>query len=329
MNTVILCGGFGKRLMPLTNRLPKPMLPIANRPMLDYAFAQLKRFELTDVTLTLAYMPQKIIEWVKGYCDFNIGYSVEKEPLGTAGGVKNAQDKLSDVFFVLSGDGLNDINLDELYQTHKKSGADVTMAVTRSATPWLYGVVESKDGFVKEFYEKPDFFNEEKWINTGVYVINKYVLDYVPHKTFYDFSKDLFPFVLQKGTIAVYEHNGYWSDIGDFASYYKANMDLKKGGFYPFAYNAYGKKSEYCGGLYGSVIGESTSVVGRINNCVIGNNCRICSGAALKDCVVFDGSVVKNRHDECIVDSDFVLPLSEHIHRHDKILKKNRICATK
>ena len=330
MNAVILCGGFGKRLAPLTDNLPKPMLSVANRPMLDYTFAQLNRYGITDVTLTLAYMPKKITDWVQGYKEFTRHYSVEEIPLGTAGGVKNASRHLDDVFVVVSGDGLNNIDLNKMYEKHIRSGADVTMAVTLSDTPWLYGVVEHDGGFVREFAEKPAI-SGKKWINTGVYIINKYVLDYVPDDTFYDFSKDLFPFVLDKGSIGVYEHKGYWSDIGDFFSYYKANMDMKKGGFYPFAYNyLFGMDSELYGSNDISLVSGSASLVGRIRGCVIGKNCRVASGAVLDRCVVLDNTIVHGRHSGCIISGDIAIDISEYSSPlNSKIFKKTWIQDTK
>ncbi len=312
MNAVILCGGFGKRLAPLTNDTPKPMLNVANRPMLDYCFAQLQHYGITDVALTLAYLPEKITQWVQGYKTFVRHYSVEDIPLGTAGGVKNASRYLSDVFVVMSGDGLNNIDLKKMYETHLKSGADITMAVTPSITPWLYGVVEQSGGFVREFYEKPADMSGKRWINTGIYIVNKYVLDYVPEDTFYDFSKDLFPLVIEKGSIGVYEHNGYWNDIGDFSNYFKANMDMKKGGFYPFVYNTFFEKdSDLYGSADISLVSRSASVVGRINGCVIGGGSRIASGAVLNKCVVLDGTIVRGRHSNCIISGDIAIDVDD------------------
>lgn len=331
MNAVILCGGFGKRLAPLTNDLPKPMLNVANRPMLDYTFAQLNYYGISDVTLTLAYMPKKIIDWVQGYKEFNRHYSVEEMPLGTAGGVKNAARYLSDVFVVVSGDGLNNIDLNKMYETHIKSGADVTMAITPSDTPWLYGVVEHKNGVVKEFFEKPQDQSGKRWINTGVYMVNKYVMDYVPDNIFYDFSKDLFPFILDKGVIGVYEHNGYWSDIGDFFSYYNANMDMIKGGFYPFAYNQfYEKDSELYGGSDISLVAGSSSIVGRICGCIIGRGSRVASGAVLDRCIVLDNTIAKGRHSGCIISGEYAIDISEYTSPiNSKFFKKSWQRATK
>ncbi len=329
MNAVILCGGFGKRLAPLTNELPKPMLSVANRPMVDYCFAQLNHYGITNVTLTLAYLPEKIAGWAQGYKNFRLHYSVEETPLGTAGGVKNAAKDFSETFVVMSGDGLNNIDLNKMYETHVKSGADVTMAITPSLSPWLYGVVEHKGGYVRNFYEKPRDMIGKRWINTGVYIVNKYVLDYIPNETFYDFSKDFFPFVLEKGAIAVYEHNGYWSDIGDFLSYYKANMDMKKGGFYPFAYNRYYEKdSDLYGSTDISLVSQSASVVGRISGCVIGKGSIVSSSAILDRCVVLENAVVRGRHSGCIIGGDIAIDVNDPP-LNVKISKKNSLFATK
>lgn len=329
MNAIILCGGFGKRLAPLTDKTPKPLLTVANRPMLDYVFGQLSYFGLTDVTLTLAYMPEKIISKAQGYKHFSLHVSVEDKPLGTAGGVKKAAEYLEDTFVVLSGDGLNNINLNKMYERHVKSGADVTMAITPSETPWLYGVVEHSGGYVKNYIEKPQNVTGRSQVNTGVYIINKYVLDYIPDNTYYDFSKDLFPFVLDKGSIGVYEHTGYWSDIGDFRSYFNANMDMIKGGFYPFAYNGYYERdSELFGSSDLSLVSQSASIVGRISGSIVGKNSRISSGAVLDRCVVLEDTIVKGRHSDCILSGSSVIDIAD-APLNAKIFKKNRNTAIK
>lgn len=331
MNAVILCGGFGKRLAPLTDDLPKPLLTVANRPMLDYTFSQLSYYGITDVTLTLAYLPQKVIDYVRGFKEFSLHYGVEEIPLGTAGGVLNASRYLDDVITIVSGDGLNNIDLNKMYIRHLESGADVTMAVTQSDKPWLYGVVEHSKGFVREFFEKPKDAVGKKWINTGTYIINKHVLDYIPENTFFDFSKDLFPFILEKGSIAVYEHNGYWSDIGDFVSYFNANMDMKKGGFYPFIYNNhYEKDSELYGGFDMSLVSHSASVVGRINGCVIGQGSRVASGAVLDKCVVLNDAIANGRHSRCIISPKYAIDVGEYLSTaNSKIFKKSELSGTK
>lgn len=324
MNAVILCGGFGKRLAPLTNRIPKPMLSVANRPMLSYCFDQLGRYKIFDVTLTLAFLPEQIIKWAQGYEDFDIKFSIESTPLGTAGGVKNAIKHLSDVFVVISGDGLSNVNLDEMIDTHLSSGADVTMAITQSATPWLYGVVEHSDGYVKQFLEKPKDLFGKRWINTGVYIVNKYILDYVPQNVFFDFSKDLFPRVLANGKISIYKHNGYWNDIGDFVSYHKANMDMLKAGLYPMVNNAYHEYSTLLGKRAPSIVSNTALVAGRISGCVIQKNCRVCSSAILDECVVLENAIVKGRHSRCIITDEIAIPLSEYmVDENAKFFKKS------
>lgn len=292
--------------------------------------AQLAFYGIYDITMTLAFLPEKIISHVRDYKEFKCHYSVEEAPLGTAGGVKSAAKHLNDVFVVLSGDGLNNIDIGKMYETHIKSGVDVTMAITPSDTPWLYGVVEHKNGIVRDYVEKPRDAVGKKWINTGIYIINKYVLDYIPQNTFYDFSKDLFPFVLEKGTIGVYEHKGYWSDIGDFKSYFKANMDMKKGGFYPFPLSCRYDDSELYGGADISLVSKSASVVGRISGCVIGKNSRIASSAVLDRCVVLENSIAKGRHSGCIIGDDIAIDVSEYLSPiNSKILKKSLYFSAK
>lgn len=323
MNAIILSGGFGKRLAPLTDKSPKPMLSVANRPMLDYTFSQLGYFGIGDVTLTLAYKPESIMSFVSGYKRFGCHFSIEEKPLGTAGGVKKAASHLSKTFVVLSGDGLNDINLNRMYEAHIKNGTDVTMAITPSDTPQLYGVVEHRNGLVRNFAEKPQGVLGTKWINTGVYIVNKYVLDYVPDGEAYDFSKDLFPLVLDKGSIGVYEHTGYWSDIGDFLSYYKANMDMIKGGFYPPAYNEFDDfGSDLYGGYDLSLVSQSATILGRISGTIVGQGSVVKADAVLNRCIVLENSVVSGRHTDCIIGKDVSIDINDFA-INAKFFKKN------
>ena len=236
MKAVILAGGFGKRLMPLTMNTPKPMLKICNQPMIDYCISQASYYDVLDLTLTLAYQPQEITNWCDGYKDIKFHYSLENEPLGTFGGVKKALSEPDDEFFVLSGDGINDLNLYEMMKSHHKSGAEVTIAVTYSSTPSLYGVVEiDEKSYVKSFYEKPTTFKGNT-VNTGIYIINKSVLSFLSDG-YFDFAKDLFPIVLKKGRINVFYHEGYWNDVGNPKSYFETNFFMKNKKFFPFATN--------------------------------------------------------------------------------------------
>lgn len=164
-----------------------------------------------------------------------------------------------------------------MIQYHYEKKADVTIAVTPSCTPWLYGVVDSVDGYVRKFEEKPEV-EGERTVNTGIYVINKSVMSHVNGVC--DFSKDLFPLILKNGKIAAYEHRGYWSDVGDFRSYFKANFDVKNGvvGDSP---------------IIGNMLAKNATVNGFVDNCILGRGAVVAEGTVLNDCIVLPDTVVK------------------------------------
>lgn len=292
MNAVILAGGAGTRLAPLTLRMPKPLLPVANRPILEYCIDTLLKARINRISVTLSYKADMIKEYCSKLGGVDFSFSVENIPLGTAGGVKATS--TDDVFVVISGDGLTDIDLSQMIQYHYEKKADVTIAVTPSCTPWLYGVVDSVDGYVRKFEEKPEV-EGERTVNTGIYVINKSVMSHVNGVC--DFSKDLFPLILKNGKIAAYEHRGYWSDVGDFRSYYKANFDVKNGivGDSP---------------IIGNMLAKNATVNGFVDNCILGRGAVVAEGAVLNDCIVLPDAVVKSSHRSCIISQDTVVPVS-------------------
>ncbi len=297
MKAVILAGGFGKRLMPLTSKTPKPMLKICNTPMIDYCISQASYFGIRDITLTLAYLPEKITDWCNGYRELKMSYFTEKEPLGTFGGVKEVSKDLGEDFFVLSGDGLNDIDLNKMAESHFASGADVTIAVTHSMTPHLYGVVEIDGrGLVSSFYEKPTEYRGNT-VNTGVYIIKRRALELLPPGN-NDFARDLFPLVLKNGKINTYRHEGYWNDIGNPQSYYESNFYVKDNRFFPPAENSlrilHQSREEN-----GSVIAHSAVIKGSLSNCIVGDGCRITG--SLKNCIVTDGGRAEDDLESCII----------------------------
>lgn len=316
MNAVILAGGFGKRLKPLTDIVPKPMLNMANVPMLDHVISGLKTIDIRDFNFTLGYKPEQIIEWAIGYRDVVCHFSIEDIPLGTCGGVKAVSNQLDDVFIVVSGDGLCDIDYLAFLHRHYSSGADITMAVTDVANPSLYGVVEYDPyGFVTNFVEKPKPGEvKTNTVNCGIYVINKKVLDYVPDGIAFDFSKDLFPQILKTGKLAIFLHEGYWCDIGDIGSYYKSNFYMKDNGIdLIFNDNREKYSSIYIGDKEKSMVSNSAHIVGNCSNCIVGHRSNICSGAALDNCIVLNDITVRGRHSNCIIGDGWVIDMSEYL----------------
>ncbi len=306
MNAIVLAGGFGSRLRPLTDAVPKPMLKIANVPMLDYVVAWLAFYGFTDITFTLGYLPEIVKNFVSDYKGIKARFTLETDPLGTAGAVKNAEAYLDDIFVVASGDALCDINLAKMLKFHLDSGANVTMACATVKNPRLYGVVNADDdGTINGFIEKPQTSDYGNLVNAGVYIMNKSALALVPQGVKFDFSRDLFPSLVVTRKVKAFVHHGYWCDIGDKESYYRANYFMKDGGFYPSvpSFNGERYRSELS---RDNLVSKSAVTVGYAANSIIGENARIASGAAISDCVVLDDALVTCRRRFCIIGKDFV-----------------------
>jgi mannose-1-phosphate guanylyltransferase/phosphomannomutase len=234
MQAVVMAGGEGTRLRPLTSRQPKPMVPIVNRPMLEHTINLLKQHGFNDIVLTLHYLPDIIKDYFQDGSEWGVKlhYLIEEKPLGTAGGVKNAEQFLDNTFLVISGDVLTDIDLSKVLKFHKQSGAAATIVLTRVPNPVEYGIViTDKAGRVKQFMEKPgwgEVFSDT--VNAGIYILEPEVLKHVKPATEVDFSKNLFPKLLEEGApLYGYIAEGYWCDIGNPGQYLQANQDALKG----------------------------------------------------------------------------------------------------
>ena len=234
MKAVVMAGGEGSRLRPLTIGRPKPMVPLVDKPVLGHILELLKYHGITEIVITLQYLPSVIQDF---YGDgsalgLNITYVVEEMPLGTAGGVKNAATHLNETFLVVSGDALTDFNLQAAFQHHLTAGALATLAVYPVPNPLEYGaVVSDEDGRITQFLEKPDWSTvRSDRVNTGIYVLEPAVLDYIPDGAAYDFSTELFPDLLQRGQqLQAYVAEGYWCDVGTINEYMRASADLISG----------------------------------------------------------------------------------------------------
>ena len=225
-----MAGGEGTRLRPLTSNQPKPMVPIVGKPCMEHILELLRKHDLEDVIVTVAFLPQAIRTYFRDGegLGLNIEYSVEESPLGTAGSVRLASGALGDTFVVISGDALCDIDLGELVRVHREKGGAVTIGLKSVENPLEFGiVVTDEDGRIERFLEKPSWgqvFSDT--INTGIYVLEPEVLEHVPDDRPYDFSKELFPLLLEMGR-PLYGHvcEGYWQDIGNLDQYRQANFD--------------------------------------------------------------------------------------------------------
>jgi mannose-1-phosphate guanylyltransferase/phosphomannomutase len=234
MKAVVMAGGQGSRLRPLTINRPKPMVPLVNKPVMVHMLDLLKRHGINEVVVTLQYMADHVQDYFGdgSAMDLDIQYSIEEVPLGTAGSVKNAQVYLDDTFLVVSGDALTDLDLDAIVAYHKAKGARATLTLYRVPNPLEYGVVITDDeGRILEFQEKPSWGEViSDTVNTGIYVLEPDVLDYFEDGQAFDFSKDLFPILLRKGD-PLYGHisEGYWCDVGNIQEYMRASNNLLEG----------------------------------------------------------------------------------------------------
>lgn len=235
MRAVVMAGGEGTRLRPLTSNQPKPMVSLCGKPCMEYILELLRRHGVEEAVATLMFLPKVIRDYFGDGDAVGLGltYSVEQSPAGTAGSVKLAEDFLrGDTFLVISGDALTDFDLSELVRVHKEKGALVTIALKRVENPLEFGVVVvDDDGRIERFLEKPTWgqvFSDT--VNTGIYVLEPEVFEHIPDDRPYDFSQDLFPKLFEMGA-PLYGHvcEGYWQDIGSLPQYLAANRDLLDG----------------------------------------------------------------------------------------------------
>jgi mannose-1-phosphate guanylyltransferase / phosphomannomutase len=230
VKAVVMAGGEGTRLRPLTSNQPKPMVPIVGKPCIEHIVELLRSHGFEDVVVTLAFLPQAIRSYFGDgeALGMKIEYSVEELPLGTAGSVGLARDALDETFLVISGDALCDVDLGALVAFHKEKGAAATIGLKSVDNPLEFGiVVTDEEGRIERFLEKPSWgqvFSDT--INTGIYVLEPEVLRHVPNEGTYDFSKQLFPLLLEMGRpLYGYVMDGYWQDIGNLEQYRQANFD--------------------------------------------------------------------------------------------------------
>jgi mannose-1-phosphate guanylyltransferase / phosphomannomutase len=332
MKAVVMAGGEGSRLRPLTLVRPKPMLPVVNRPVLGHILYLLKQHNITDVIMTVQYLASQIQDYYGDGRNFgmNIEYAVEESPLGTAGSVRNAADRLcpDEPLLVISGDALTDFDLTALLAEHKRRGAVLTMALTHVPNPLEYGVINIReDGRVLQFLEKPSWGSvTSDTVNTGIYALEPEVLQRIPPNTRLDWSQDVFPGMLSSGA-PLYGHvvEGYWCDIGAIPEYQKANTDLLNGRLHLGDLGQRIGPDIWCGGnvsidsdvqLFGpiylgeevkikrGVIVQGPSVIrdytilddrARVHHSIIWRNCYIGEGATLHGAVIGRQCSLKSR----------------------------------
>lgn len=296
VKSIVMAGGFGTRLRPLTNNLPKPMVPMANRPMMEHIIELLKKNSITDLTALLYFQPEMISDRLGDGSAFGVklGYITLTVDLGTAGAVGSAMRQLGgdETTLIISGDVLTDIDLNRAVEFHRERGSVATIVLTRVENPLPFGIViTDEDGRIKRFLEKPSWgevFSDT--INTGIYILEKRVLDYIPEDTEFDFSKDLFPLLLEKGEpIFGYTAEGYWKDVGSLEEYRTANMDILNGAV---TVDTPGERIEGRRLWVGK--GARIDFTARLEGAVvIGENCRVGADARISNSIIGPGSVVE------------------------------------
>ncbi|WP_054869839.1 sugar phosphate nucleotidyltransferase [Caloranaerobacter sp. TR13] len=312
IKAVIMAGGKGTRLRPLTCDLPKPMVPILNKPVMEYSIELLRKYEITDIAVTLAYLPDVIINYFEDGSKWgvNIKYFIEEIPLGTGGSVKNAEEFLNDTFIVISGDALTDINLKRAIEFHKTKNSLATIVLKKEPVPLEYGVIiTNEEGRIESFLEKPSWgevFSDT--INTGIYILEPQALSYYKKGDNFDFSKDLFPKLLKnKENIYGYIADGYWCDIGDLKSYVQTHFDIlskkvdiqlkckeENDGVWIEEGVTLGDKVSIIPPVY---IGKNTVIKEKVKlepYTVIGDYCKIESSCSIKKSVLWSNVIVGN-----------------------------------
>src|SRR3954468_23044881 len=291
MKAVIMAGGEGSRVRPVTSNQPKPMLPLANKPMMEHIVGLLKRHGFDDIVVTLAFMPNAIRTYFGDGSEFGVRmvYATEEQPLGTAGSVRNAMDELDERFLVISGDVLTDIDLAQIVAFHAEHEAMATIGLVAVENPLEFGIVITReDGSIERFLEKPTWgqvFSDT--INAGIFVLEPEIFDYIPAGEPVDFSNEVFPKLLANsrplyGAVA----DGYWEDVGTLDAYVRAHKDVLD---HKVELDIPGFRLEH--GVWlgeGAEIHPDAHVDGPA---VIGENCRVEAGARLGEYAVLGGNV--------------------------------------
>ena len=299
MKAIIMAGGEGSRLRPLTCDCPKPMLRLLDRPLMEYAIELLKRHGIREIGATLAYLPGEIPEYFGDGSRLGVAlrYFTEQMPMGTAGSVGQAKDFLDERFIVLSGDGITDFDLSAALRFHQARDAMATLILHRCPNPQEYGmVVTDGEGRIRAFHEKPgrcDVYSDR--INTGIYILEPEVLKYIPEGVPCDFGRDLFPALLERDLpIYGFTAEGYWCDVGDVAAYLRVHADALDGrihldcssGVAETAILEPGCRIEApCRIAAGAHICAGATVG---PNAAIGPECTVHPGASIKHSVLFD-----------------------------------------
>ena len=300
MKAIIMAGGAGSRLRPLTCGRPKPIVPIMNKPVMGHIIELLKKNGITEIGVTLQYLPEKIENMFGDGSEYGVHmeYFIEDSPLGTAGSVKNAEEFLDDTFVVISGDALTDIDLTKAINFHKSKNTLCTLILKEVAVPLEYGIVVTDDnGKITRFLEKPSWGEVfSNLANTGIYILEPKALSYFEKNKKFDFSQDLFPLLMSEGNdLYGYTTDEYWCDVGDIGSYIQSHIDILDKKVTVNLNETVDKKGIYIGknvDIDPTAVITAPAVIG--DNCKIGKNVEIQEYTVLgENTVVDDNSIIK------------------------------------
>jgi len=304
LKALVLAGGLGIRLRPLTRNLPKPMVPIVNRPLLEHTILLLKKHNITEIVFLLYYLADLIKDHFKDGSQFGakISYITADVDYATAGAVKLASELVDGTFLVVSGDVITDLNISDFVQFHREKKALASVGLTSVDNPSPFGIaVADEQDKITQFSEKPaagQIFSHQ--VNMGIYLLEPEIFGWIPEKREYFFAKDVFPELVKKQErIYGFNDNCYWLDVGNFAAYQQAHWD-----FFENRINLSIKEELQDGILQGEncEIGRAVSIEGNVvlgnnckiddhvilNNSVIGDNCRVGQSCSLRNSVVWN-----------------------------------------
>ena len=344
MKAMVLAAGKGTRLFPLTGEIPKPMAPVVGKPIIQHIFELLAETGLQEVHVNVHYLADAILDVYGNMFSVNgakVCITREDKLMGTGGSVKRIADRFGETFVVIMGDALTDVDVREVVAFHRERGALATLALMRVADTSQYGIVElDSNQDIVCFQEKPS--PEEavgNLANTGIYVLEPEVLDYIPENTFFDFAEDLFPRLLAAGEkLAGYESSFYWSDIGTLEAYRAAQHDVLSGKVrlkIPGEQRAEGLWVERgvrihpTATIEGKVVLNQDAVIGRgvslIGDVTVGNECWVRSGATVKRSILLPGSYVGDGAylEGCIVGPGYDVRAGEQI-RGGALVRRTR-----
>lgn len=323
MRAVIMAGGIGSRLQPITSHIPKPMVKVLGKPVIEYVIDALAKCDIKEIDITLRYLPNEIMDYfgTGKQFDVNISYHIESTPLGTAGSVFDAIANCDDEIIVLSGDAIFDVNLKDFINFYKSEAPMVAMGIKQVDIPTEFGVVVCEDNIVTKFMEKPNWSQiSSDDVNTGLYIFNSEILKYDTGVRPLDFSKDVFVQLMKDNRkIAAYNlKESYWCDIGTPNDYIKANIHYlgkrKSSGstknqknILPPCYISKNVKIDSSAQIGENVYLEKGCEIGKmsiIKNSVIMNNCKIRDGVNIDGSIICENTII---HNNCILEKGAIV----------------------